>query len=263
MTELDQKKLEAEITNLEAQTAKIDAERYSFTRSWRDWVLEATKLVGALVLGAGGITAAITGYQLSEVKKERTDFETAQAQAKLDELNLKKASTQEQLDSINRDLKVLQTSLEEARSAKAGKSGLLDAAISRAADIGNAVAKTNAQLRSDLSAPLSHKLSDYLVGLQTIGVDDAGRQQLNEHIRDQGYGLHDISASYDKTTRPPWFAPKSTVFYYANSALPAAKGLAGTMKQLTGDDFVVQRGSGLGVDPAQRDVTLFVHYIKN
>jgi hypothetical protein len=34
------------------------------------------------------------------------------------------------------------------------------------------------------------------------------------------------------------------------------------MSAQTGQDFVVQRGAGLGVDPARRDVTLYVHYVK-
>lgn len=260
MSELDQKKLEAEIVNLQAQTAKIDTEKDNLRKSWRDWIVETIKVVGALVLGAGGITAAITGYQISEVKKERTDFEVIKAKAELDDLNLQKVSTQQQLASIKAEVEALQTSLEAARKAKSDNSGFLDEAINRASDIGNAVAKTNAQLRSvDSSAQQSHKLSDYLVGLQTLGLDDATREQLNQKIRDGGYSLHEISSSYQKDTRPSWFAAKSTVFYYAKSALPAAKQLAGLFKPLTGDDFVVQRGSGLGVDPAQQDVTLFVH----
>jgi hypothetical protein len=264
MSELDQKKIEAEIVNLQAQTAKIDTERTSLKKSWRDWVLEAIKVVGALVLGAGGITAAITGYQLSEVKKERTDLEITKSQARLDELKAQKDATQQQLTSIKAEIEALQTSLEAARKAKTDNAGFLDDAINRAADIGRSVATTNAQLRSaDGSGLVLHKLSDYLVGLQTLGLDDSARQQLNQKIRGGGYGLHDTSLSYPKNERPPWFASKSTVFYYAKSALPAAKQLAGVMKQFTGDDFAVQRGSGLGVDPAQQDVTLFVHYVKN
>jgi hypothetical protein len=34
------------------------------------------------------------------------------------------------------------------------------------------------------------------------------------------------------------------------------------MKSLTGQDFAVQRGAGLGVDPSRRDVTLYIHYAK-
>lgn len=261
MSELDQRKLEAEISNLQSQTAKIDAEKEGLRKTWHGWFLEVIKVVGALILGVGGITAAITGYQLSEVKKERTDFETLQERKQLDELKQQKVATQQDLASIKAELEGLQSTLETARKAKTESSSVLDDAINRAAGIGKAVAMTNAQLRNS-SAPSTRSLSDYLVGLQTLGVDDATRDQLNQKIRNQGYGLHELSASYRANERPSWFASRSTVFYYAASALPAAKQLAAAMKQLTGDDFVVQLGSGQGVDPGQRDVTFFVHYVK-
>jgi hypothetical protein len=107
-----------------------------------------------------------------------------------------------------------------------------------------------------------HPPSDYRVGLQTLGFSDDERSALNDRIRAAGYGLHDLSASYPSITRPTWFAQTSTVFYYSAAALPAAKSLAATLKGMTGTEFVVRRGNGLGVDPAQRDVTLFVHYLK-
>jgi hypothetical protein len=262
MSDLDQSKLEAEIANLRAQAAKTDAERSNLKKSWRDWVPETIKVVGALVLGAGGVTAAITGYQMSEVKKERMDFEIVKAKSELDDLNKQKVSTQEQLASIKLQFNVLQTDLEEARNAKSGSTEVLNRAILGAADIGKAIAQTSAQLQSvNPSVPPSHKLSDYLVGLQTLGLDDSVRQQLNQKLRDGGYSLSETSYAYH--SRESWFAATSTVFYYTNSALPAANRLAELMKRLTGDDFVVQRGSGYGVDPTQRDVTLFVHYVKN
>jgi hypothetical protein len=105
--------------------------------------------------------------------------------------------------------------------------------------------------------------SDYLVGLQTLGIADEARKDLNAKLLKAGYSLHDISVSYQLSDRPSWFAQRSTVFYYSRSALPAAKGLAQLLKGLTGEDFAIQRGAGLGVDPGQRDVTLFVHYTKS
>ena len=272
MSELEQKKLEAEIINLQAQTAKalsdaakIDAEKNSLQKSWRDSILEATKVFGALVLGAGGITAAITGYQISEVRKEKMELEISKGRAQLDDLNVQKASTQQQLVAIKAEVEGLQTSLEAARKARSttGTTGLLDEAINRAADIGKAVATTNAQLRSLDQSAASHKTSDYLVGLQTLGVPDTTREQLNQKLREEGYSLHEISHSYQTDARPPWLASRPTILYYARSSLAAAKQLAGVMKKLTGNDFAVQRGSGLGVDPGQQDVTLFVHYAKN
>ena len=74
--------------------------------------------------------------------------------------------------------------------------------------------------------------------------------------------VHSITWSYQAGVRPTWFSSRSTVFYYSASALPAAQGLARIMKTLTKQDFAIQRGAGLGVDPSRRNVTLFVHFIK-
>jgi hypothetical protein len=52
------------------------------------------------------------------------------------------------------------------------------------------------------------------------------------------------------------------VLFYSNSSEPAAQALARKLNELTGQTFRVQRGSGLGVDPSQQGITLFVHYVK-
>lgn len=115
---------------------------------------------------------------------------------------------------------------------------------------------------SQTAAAASRPLSDYLVGLQTVGVSDEVRKELNAKLGASGYGLDATTWSYPAGERPSWFAPRSTVFYYGSPAYDAAKELAERMKELTGQDFAVQRGAGLGVDPGKRDVTLFVHYLK-
>lgn len=104
--------------------------------------------------------------------------------------------------------------------------------------------------------------SDYLVGLQTLGISDSERTTINVKLSSEGYGLDSITWSYPAGERPSWFATRSTVFYYSASALPAAQELARFLKTLTKQDFAVQRGAGLGVDPSRRDVTLFVHLVK-
>ncbi len=105
--------------------------------------------------------------------------------------------------------------------------------------------------------------SDFSVGLQTLGVSDSERVALNERVHAAGYGLDPVTWSYPAGERPSWFAPRSTVFYYSSSSSTEAQELAQTMKSLTGQDFAVQRGAGLGVDPARKDITLYVHYVKH
>ncbi len=104
--------------------------------------------------------------------------------------------------------------------------------------------------------------SEYNVGLQTLGVPDAERLAINEKLSKDGYGLDPTTWSYTAGDKPSWFAPRSTVFYYASSAQPAAQELTHFMQSVTGQEFAVQRGAGLGVDPSRKDVTLYVHYIK-
>lgn len=117
--------------------------------------------------------------------------------------------------------------------------------------------------RGKAASTLQHRQkSDYLVGLQTFGVPDNIREDLNAKIRAKGYGLHEVSASYQMGERPSWLAQRSTVFYYTAAAQAQAQELARELNGLTGQEFAVRQGSGLGVDPSQRDVTLFVHYVK-
>ena len=112
-------------------------------------------------------------------------------------------------------------------------------------------------------AAVSRSRSDFNVGIQTVGVSDEERKTLNEKVGSEGYGLDPTSLSYPAGERPSWFAPRSTVFYYAASALPTARDVARLLKAATGQDFVVQKGAGLGVDPARRDVTIYVNYVKS
>jgi hypothetical protein len=168
---------------------------------------------------------------LSEASKRLNDPSLTERTAKLNEEN----------DKLRKSSGSVQASVEQTIRDNAP---LVQKAISSAASSGSA-----------------RRTQDYFVGLQTFGIPDKAREDLNAKIQAAGYGLHELSASY-QGERPSWFAPESTVLYYSAVAQSAAKELADRLKQLTGTPFAIQRGSGLGVDPSQRDVTLFVHYIK-
>lgn len=86
--------------------------------------------------------------------------------------------------------------------------------------------------------------SDFSVGLQTLGVDDAERVALNDRLRAEGYGLDPVTWSYPAGGKPSWFAPRSTVFYYSSRSLAAARELAGFMKSATGQ--TLRSSAGLG-----------------
>jgi hypothetical protein len=121
--------------------------------------------------------------------------------------------------------------------------------------------ESNAPLAEKALAVVPRTKSDYSVGLQTLGFTDSERTAINEKLRSDGYSLDPLTASY--TERPSWFADRSTVFYYSSSSFPAAQELARFFQSLTGQEFKVKQGAGLGVDPSRRDVTLFVHYVKS
>lgn len=104
--------------------------------------------------------------------------------------------------------------------------------------------------------------SDFTVGLNTVGVADDQRRALTDLLRSRGYAIDSEPLSYPAGERPTWFAQRPTVFYYAASALPTARDVASILKAATGVDFTVQKGGGLGVDPARRDVTIYVNYAK-
>jgi hypothetical protein len=109
-------------------------------------------------------------------------------------------------------------------------------------------------------ATASAPTSRYWVGFQTAGLDPEVRTRINGELAAMGYQMSAVSTSYG--TRPSWFATRSTVFYYATSALPAARELAERLQKTTGTRFAVQRGAGLGVEPDRRDVTLYVHHLQ-
>lgn len=111
------------------------------------------------------------------------------------------------------------------------------------------------------SKPPKLRKSEFLVGLQTVGVPNDVRIAINQQLQKQGYSLDDITYSYEAGERPPWFAYKSTVFYYSYKSQQAAEELAEFMQSVTGENFEVNRGAGLGVDADKKEVTFFIHYI--
>jgi len=79
---LGEQKFEAEIRQLTADTAKLDAQRKAL-RGWGHWSVELVKVVGAVILGLGGVITAFTGYQLAELRAERKQQELEQLENKL------------------------------------------------------------------------------------------------------------------------------------------------------------------------------------
>src|SRR5262245_22463156 len=84
----------AEIALIRAQVAKL--EREGETQPLLGRLTEFLKVAGALILGAGGVTAAITGYQMSEVKNERLVLAAERKQGELSAIEVQLAKRQEE-----------------------------------------------------------------------------------------------------------------------------------------------------------------------
>jgi hypothetical protein len=67
-------KLTAEAAKFVAEARKVEAETAALNRSTLSTVSEWIKIVGGIILGLGGVVAAVTQYQLSEVKKENAEL---------------------------------------------------------------------------------------------------------------------------------------------------------------------------------------------
>ena len=211
----------------------------------------------SILVDAGFKEGSLAGFKWQPFVKSNQAL--VEAQAKISELqreNNEQAKALAEARALLTDsaLKQRIAKLEENNIALKESTGLVQSSVAQ-------TIKTNDTLIE--KAQPSRNKSDYLVGLQTVGIPDTERIAINTKLRSDGYGLDPTTWSYLAGQRPSWFAVSSTVFYYSASSLPAAQDLARFMQSLTRQEFAVQRGAGLGVDPARKDVTLYVHYVKS
>lgn len=176
MDELEQRKLEAEIASIQAQTskaaaetAKLEADRTTSKRSLGHTFTESLKVFGALIVGAGGVMTAVTGYQLAEIRKEKMELSMEklgkELRQKSDELETamdRKKGVDAATDAAQKDLLTTQSQLNQLRLAlvdlkKAAppqsNTEAIDQAIQRTEEIGKSVASTDSQLRTAIAEP--------------------------------------------------------------------------------------------------------------
>ena len=219
----------------------------------------------SILVKAGFEEGSLVGFKWKS-KLVESDKALKDAQATISNLQAKNDELVKALEDTNAKLKD-PTLMKRAEKLQDENSRLKDATQQVQATVSNAIESNIPLVEKALSSTAGRATSpraksDFSVGLQTLGVSDSDRVALNERVHAAGYGLDPVTWSYPAGERPSWFALRSTVFYYSSSSLPEAQELAQTMKTLTGQDFAVQRGAGLGVDPARKDVTLYVHYVK-
>ena len=219
----------------------------------------------SILVNAGFEEGSLVGFKWKSTLVE-SDRALKDAQGTISDLQAKNDELLKALGDANAKLKDPQL-LQRTEKLQDENTRLKEATQQVQTTVSNAIESNSSLVAKALSSsdarPASPRAkSDFSVGLQTLGVSDPDRLALNEKIRAAGYGLDPVTWSYPAGDRPSWFALRSTVFYYSTSSSSEAQELARTMKLLTGDDFAVQRGAGLGVDPARKDVTIYVHYLK-
>lgn len=217
-----------------------------------------------MLVAAGFEEGSLVGFKW---KSKLIDSNEAlqKAEATIESLRVQNAELANALEEVSQssDDPVLAKRLEQLETDNKNlndETMLVQSAVTQAIDSNiPLVTKALSSARRDFT----QAKSDYLVGLQTLGVPDSERIAINDKLSADGYGLDNVTYSYPAGERPSWFAYKSTVFYYSSSSRQAAQELAEFMKSITGQKFAVQRGAGLGVDPDKKAITFFIHYIKN
>ncbi|MBA4285894.1 MAG: hypothetical protein C0434_10230 [Xanthomonadaceae bacterium] len=225
----------------------------------------------AMLVGAGFKEGNVAGFKWQASLTE-TDSELKKAQDTISELQRKNDELAKTLDDASQrigsgdgPLKAQIVELQQgnrklSESVQTVQTRVDERLLSNQQLVASAEPSADATAANGVAAAPSEPLGRYVVGLQTVGLDDTVRERLNAALQARGYQLSRLSASYD--SRPGWFATQSTVFYYATPTLPAAKLLAAWLQAETGTRFAVQRGAGLGVEAGMREVTLYVHYLK-
>jgi DNA repair exonuclease SbcCD ATPase subunit len=160
MNELEEKKLAAEIALLDAQATKTreDAKLALKAQKSKTSIVEVIKLFGSLILGIGGITAVITGYQLTEVKKERMELEIQKREKDLEETSAALKTAQQELNQTSTQIAALRTELGTLKAGLASTTNpstesavkRVDAAIDNAKSVENSVQKAQLHVTNEV-----------------------------------------------------------------------------------------------------------------
>jgi hypothetical protein len=98
----------------------------------------------------------------------------------------------------------------------------------------------------------------YAVGVYGFAVSADQYEQVRTRLQTEGY---EISQGSLLEHRPSWLSPGSTVLYYEEASREKASNIAADLSKVTGANFAVVRGAGLGVLVGQERWSFFVHYV--
>jgi hypothetical protein len=104
---LERQKLTAEIARLKAETNEIS--------SYFSWWLKVARLVGVGILGAGGVIAAFTTYQVTEQKAEVAKVHLEQANSKLLDTETKLQTKQLEISGLEDAIATKKAALAETQ----------------------------------------------------------------------------------------------------------------------------------------------------
>lgn len=107
------------------------------------------------------------------------------------------------------------------------------------------------------------KNSEYLIGGYSYNTTIKEDKLIAKYIVQLGYTLEGKDIYRYENYKPDWMSASSTVFYYTNSSKNKASEIAKQLSKLTGKQFVIKIGAGLGVIKGQEAVTFFIHNLPN
>ena len=101
--------------------------------------------------------------------------------------------------------------------------------------------------------------ADFFLGLYALTNEDQLFDKTLRSLEEAGFN---IIAGVALDQRQSWLSSNSTVFYYSNSSENKAQSIAKNLKKITGIQFDIKWGAGLGVPPDKKDRYFYVHLIK-
>ena len=103
---------------------------------------------------------------------------------------------------------------------------------------------------------ISNKL--YQIGIHSLRADVTELDLIKQAFQDEGYPSVNI---VNHENAPNWMAKENTVFYYAHKSVVIAGDMAESLKYITGDDFEIKVGAGLGVSKGKERWSFRIHYL--
>lgn len=201
----------------------------------------------AFWLGALSVLLALIGVV---AQGYLTRIETANARAEMENARKIKADAEvavqglnEEKNQLTQDVAALRQEAENLRQAN-----VTLGEISRSTEL------SEEQERRVTSAENAR----YSIGIYGFDVEESIYNDVREWISEQGYT---VSQSALLETRPSWLASTPTVLHYDESSKLLASEIAKSLTNITGLEFNVQRGAGLGVIEGEEPWSYFIHVV--